>query len=299
MITSGGGFSDFNPRPNWQAAVVDAYLSSVLNTPHQPANGYNSKGRGYPDISAAGLHYHVVIGGISYHVSGTSASCPVVAAMVTLVNAARMQAGRSPVGWLNPVLYAFHRNFTHDVTKGHNKCGADNVVCCTQGFYASPGWDPTTGLGTLNFTSFKHTLMNLPKPTPTTPTVNTPSQAPVLFPPSPAPSPPPTAYPTLAPGYAFITHYSDTKCGTTAKAVVERVEGYSTGVCLPNYERQAAADGQGTSLQLNGYVRYSCSEKGVLVHLFGDENCESIEDDFSYAIVYVPHSLCATVHHDR
>ena len=73
VITSGGGFSDFNPRPSWQAAVVDAYLSSVLNTPHQPVGGYNSMGRGYPDISAAGLHYQVVIGGVSYHVSGTSA----------------------------------------------------------------------------------------------------------------------------------------------------------------------------------------------------------------------------------
>ena len=74
----------------------------------------------------------------------------------------------------------------------------------------------------------------------------------------------------------------------------------STGVCLPNYERQAADDGQGEStLQLNGYVQYSCSEEGVLVHLYSDENCESLEDDFSYAIVYVPHSLCATVHHSR
>ena len=73
----------------------------------------------------------------------------------------------------------------------------------------------------------------------------------------------------------------------------------STGVCLPNYERPAAEDGQASTLQLNGYVRYSCSEEGVLVHLYNDENCESSEDDFNYAIVYVPHSLCATVHHNR
>ena len=48
--------------------------------------------------------------------------------MITLVNSARIKAGQSTVGWLNPALYAFHRNFTNDVTKGHNKCGADNVV---------------------------------------------------------------------------------------------------------------------------------------------------------------------------
>ena len=89
-----------------------------------------------------------------------------------------------------------------------------------------------------------------------------------------------------------ISLSSDNFVGTLGGVII-------AGVCLPNYERRATADGQGTSLQLNGYVRYSCSEKGVLVHLYGDENCESTEDDFSYSIVYVPHSLCATVHHDR
>jgi subtilase family serine protease len=107
------------------------------------------------------LHYHVIIAGESYHVSGTSASSPVVAAMITLVNAARLRAGKGPVGWLNPALYAFWRNFTMDVVHGDNKCGANNIVCCQHGFNAAPGWDAATGLGTLNHTSLMRVLVGL------------------------------------------------------------------------------------------------------------------------------------------
>lgn len=284
VITSGGGFSDHSARPSWQAGEVEAYFNRVRSTPQAPYPGYNSNGRGYPDISAAGLHYHVVIGGVSYGVSGTSASAPVVAGMVTLVNAERLRQGKSTVGWLNPALYAYYREFTNDVVSGHNRCGADNVVCCRQGFYATPGWDPTTGLGTLNFTSFLRKMTSL-SPAPDTVGPPTPSSAPT----TPLPSPSPTPFPTKAPGYAYITHYADSAC----QGSVERIEGYATGTCAPNYEQRAGDE----SPVVYGYVRYTCSEEGVLVSVFADELCESLEDDFSYNIVYVPHSVCATVHH--
>jgi hypothetical protein len=78
--------------------------------------------------------------------------------MVSLVNSARLAKGWSSLGWINRELYAnfTHLNFTMDVTSGNNLCagGSTNAVCCTQGFYTAKGWDPVTGFGAVDFSSF-------------------------------------------------------------------------------------------------------------------------------------------------
>ena len=66
-----------------------------MGTKLQPFEGYNRSGRGYPDISVAGSSYQVFLGGRQYSISGTSAATPVVAGMISLVNAARAAEGRS------------------------------------------------------------------------------------------------------------------------------------------------------------------------------------------------------------
>ena len=53
---------------------------------------------GYPDISLLGVKYIVSINGSFYPLDGTSASCPVAASMVSLVNSARLASGRSTLG---------------------------------------------------------------------------------------------------------------------------------------------------------------------------------------------------------
>jgi tripeptidyl-peptidase-1 len=145
IITSGGGFSNSFTRPAYQNTVVQSYLNTYTTT-SSPAPGYNSLGRGYPDVSLLGFNYVVVIGGSSnWRISGTSASCPVMAAFISLVNANRKLNGGSLVGWVNPALYANYTNYIHDITTGANNCGALNadgttVTCCAQGFSAVPGW---------------------------------------------------------------------------------------------------------------------------------------------------------------
>ncbi|KAJ1413561.1 hypothetical protein B484DRAFT_169804 [Ochromonadaceae sp. CCMP2298] len=47
----------------------------------------------------------MVAGGRLVSVSGTSASCPVLAGMLGLVNEARVRNGGPTLGWLNPALY--------------------------------------------------------------------------------------------------------------------------------------------------------------------------------------------------
>jgi hypothetical protein len=83
-ITSGGGFSDYYDRETlapWQVKAVNKYLS--YGTEYSPPQDYFSvNGRAYPDIAAYGSNYFVYLGGTIIRESGTSASTPVVAAMV-------------------------------------------------------------------------------------------------------------------------------------------------------------------------------------------------------------------------
>ena len=119
--------------------------------------------------------------------SGTSASTPVAAGMFSNINAARLAAGKGSIGWINPVLYMYASLFVNDVTKGNNLDGA----LCPQGFYATPGWDPTTGLGSINYGKLEAVMVSLGN-------VNS-----MLSYPSKNPAsnvvPPPTAYPVSKP----------------------------------------------------------------------------------------------------
>mmetsp|Transcript_10297 Transcript_10297/g.15463 ORF Transcript_10297/g.15463 Transcript_10297/m.15463 type:complete len:672 (-) Transcript_10297:785-2800(-) len=161
VISSGGGFSTFFAQPAWQQPTVAAYLraanASALTT---PAAGFNPRGRAYPDLALIGVNYQVMVAGKLVGMYGTSASAPVFAAFITLLNTARRAAGQPAVGFINPSLYSAGRNrsglFT-DVTSGSNKCCSTGVpaspgpgpVCCSSGFTALPGWDPVTGWGSL------------------------------------------------------------------------------------------------------------------------------------------------------
>jgi tripeptidyl-peptidase I len=156
VITTGGGFSTQYDAPSWQTDTITNYFKVATRA----KTGYDTNGRGYPDISLAGLNYEVVVGGKTYAVSGTSASSPSVAAMVSLVNAARLAAGKSALGFLNPTIYKLGTSFTNDVTVGENNCTAGSV-CCDQGFYAAEGWDPLTGFGSVDFRKFYTVAMGL------------------------------------------------------------------------------------------------------------------------------------------
>lgn len=54
--------------------------------------------RGYPDVSAAGHNYVVVVGGKVSAIGGTSASAPALAGMISLMNERLLAAGKPPLG---------------------------------------------------------------------------------------------------------------------------------------------------------------------------------------------------------
>ncbi|KAL6080160.1 Prokumamolisin, activation domain containing protein [Balamuthia mandrillaris] len=165
LITTGGGFSIHFNRPSYQDQAVQTYFKTAPNLP--PLSKFNSKGRGYPDVALLGHNYVVVIGGQSYVLSGTSASSPVFAGMITLINDMRFNNGKGPLGFINPTLYQLGYQKSpafNDVKIGENNCCAGNPgqqVCCPLGFNATAGWDPLTGWGSVNFPLFSKSLATL------------------------------------------------------------------------------------------------------------------------------------------
>lgn len=139
LITTGGGYSRYD-KPKYQDDAVKC------------------KGRGVPDVSLAGHNYLVMIAGQLEPVDGTSASAPAFGGMLSQVNARRKAAGQPTVGFINQVIYKSPEAF-NDITKGDNKCGTfdqlTGVGKCCGGYDAGPGWDATTGLGTVDFEKFE------------------------------------------------------------------------------------------------------------------------------------------------
>ena len=91
-------------------------------------------------------------------VGGTSASAPTVAALVSLLNEARLKAGKPQMGFLNPFLYANPDAF-FDVVKGTNAYGRGPYQT-PYGFAAAKGWDAATGLGTPHFDKLLYAALN-------------------------------------------------------------------------------------------------------------------------------------------
>jgi subtilase family serine protease len=153
-VGSGGGFSHVFSKPSYQN-----------NLP----SGSTSIGamRGVPDIAyQASSRTGVLVydtapgdaqGGLNcppgnpcsagwYVVGGTSASSPQWAGLVAIAD----QIAGHGLGLINPKLYALansarYASDFYDVQTGNNQ--TDPSI---QGFNASPGWDPVTGLGTPN-----------------------------------------------------------------------------------------------------------------------------------------------------
>jgi tripeptidyl-peptidase-1 len=143
---SGGGFSNLFARPSYQNTAVSGFLTANGNT---NAGLFNTTGRAYPDVSAQGQGFQVVIGGRVSSVGGTSASAPTAAAIFSLLNDYRISKGKATLGFLNPLIYSTAVSGFTDITSG------SNPGCSTNGFTARAGWDPATGLGTPDFTKLQ------------------------------------------------------------------------------------------------------------------------------------------------
>ncbi|TAQ91180.1 hypothetical protein B7494_g567 [Chlorociboria aeruginascens] len=172
-----GGFSDYFAQPLYQSLAVETYLNFYISpATKQYYSAYaNFSSRGFPDISAHSLtpDYQVVYDGELSPSGGTSAAAPVVASIIALLNDARLRAGKSALGFINPLLYAIGFAALNDITGG-SAVGCNGVngqtgapipggsIIPYAAWNATPGWDPVTGLGTPDFQKLKALVLSLP-----------------------------------------------------------------------------------------------------------------------------------------
>jgi tripeptidyl-peptidase-1 len=165
-FSSGGGFSNIYPVPDYQKdAVADFFANNNPPYPYYtnaldgsiPLTGglYNRIGRGYPDVAANGDNIATYVDGNSTLEGGTSASTPIFASIVNRINEERLARGKNTIGFINPALYS-NPHVLNDITNG------TNPGCGTVGFKAVKGWDPVTGLGTPNFPKMLDLFLDLP-----------------------------------------------------------------------------------------------------------------------------------------
>jgi subtilase family serine protease len=137
---SSGGISSYYAIPSWQQGV------NMAN--NQGSTTY----RNIPDVALTADNIYVCYSnGWSASFGGTSCAAPLWAGFTALVNQqAAIQAMPSPVGFLNPALYAIGKgakaaSVFHDTTTGDN-----TSTTSPTSFYAVPGYDLCTGWGTPN-----------------------------------------------------------------------------------------------------------------------------------------------------
>ncbi|PKR85159.1 S53 family peptidase [Heyndrickxia camelliae] len=131
--STGGGFSSYFMSPEWQ--------KNLQNSQEEIQN----ERRGVPDVAGNAdplTGYKILVGGQEYVFGGTSAVAPLYAGLVANLN---QQLGR-PIGFITPFFYQMtsSNNSFRDITDGNN----DTVG---NGSYAATvGWDPCTGLGSID-----------------------------------------------------------------------------------------------------------------------------------------------------
>ncbi|CAN9260166.1 subtilisin-like protein [Alternaria alternata] len=153
---SSGGFSDLWPRPSYQEKAVSDYLGKLGS---QWEGLYNTNGRGFPDVAAQGQGFQVIDKLRLSSVGGTSASAPVFASVIGLLNNARLAAGMPSLGFLNPWIYEQGYKGMNDIVEGGSRgctgrsiySGLPTRLVPYASWNATEGWDPVTGYGTPDF----------------------------------------------------------------------------------------------------------------------------------------------------
>ena len=131
---TGGGRSQFYSLPDYQVDV-------------QNASGHGF--RQLPDVAADAdplTGYRIFWAGRDTQAGGTSASTPLWAATVTLINQDLKAKGLRAVGFANPALYWMGANQSKFKTSPfHDVKGGNNLA-----YEAGPGWDFVTGWGSMD-----------------------------------------------------------------------------------------------------------------------------------------------------
>jgi subtilase family serine protease len=143
---SGGGPADNGYAiPSWQAGVANS------------SNGASSTIRNVPDVAAEGNfdNYLCDQGVCQSGWGGTSFAAPRWAGFLALVNQQAVANTGSPLGFLNPALYAIGKGGSsttdfHDITSGNNNNGKGKSYNAVTGYDLVTGWGSPNGQSMIN-----------------------------------------------------------------------------------------------------------------------------------------------------
>ena len=82
-----------------------------------------------------------------------------MAGIFARLNAELRNAGGHALGFLNPFLYTMATEAPqvfNDITDGDNACGTRGQPCLDYAYLAATGWDPVSGLGSINYERLRH-----------------------------------------------------------------------------------------------------------------------------------------------
>jgi autotransporter-associated beta strand protein/predicted outer membrane repeat protein len=139
---SGGNISDFEPQPTYQSVAAAAYNLTERTTPDVSWDADPDSGVDVIDTYDAGG---------TVQVGGTSLSCPMWAALTSIIDQGRALAGKSSLNGASqtlPLLYSLPSSDFNDITTGNN------------GYPATVGYDLATGLGTPVVNSLVNDMVN-------------------------------------------------------------------------------------------------------------------------------------------
>jgi kumamolisin len=125
---TGGGVSLYFKAPAWQKGLKAKTKTGEVAL----------KMRGVPDVGGDAdpvTGYKVRVDGTDAVIGGTSAVAPLWAALIAILNGANSKGN---IGFIPPMLYS-DPSVLRDITSGNNG-----------GFFAAPGYDCCTGIGTPN-----------------------------------------------------------------------------------------------------------------------------------------------------
>ena len=155
---SAGGVSSYYAIPTWQQGIS------------MSANGGSTTMRNIPDVALTGDNIDVAYGnGTTGTFGGTSCATPLWAAFIALANQQAASYGLSPMGFINPAIYAIgkgpgYASAMHDITTGNNTSSTSPGA-----YYATAGYDLCSGWGTPAGTSLINALAPQPDPLKITP----------------------------------------------------------------------------------------------------------------------------------
>jgi subtilase family serine protease len=143
-----GGVSSYYTIPSWQSWI------------NMSTNHGSTTYRNIPDVALTGDNVYVIAdNGIDYPgTGGTSCAAPLWAGFTALVNQQAASNGHSSVGFINPAIYslaqaAAYASQFNDITNGNNTWSSSPT-----NYFAVPGYDLCTGLGTPKGTNLINAL---------------------------------------------------------------------------------------------------------------------------------------------